>query len=79
MKNCLVKLQKSDSLVYDGEIVEFLSSELVPNGIYDNKVVVLIYAKKANGNIVSATSNKFEFLEDGKYEEFYPSVELNKF
>jgi hypothetical protein len=83
MKSSLVKLNPGDKIfhkTWDGEREEvtFLDSILTPNGRNDPQLVVLIYVRKENGNILEATSNHFEFLENADYEEFYPSVHMNK-
>jgi hypothetical protein len=84
MKTSLIKLNPGDKLIYrdwntEKEEVTFLDAVLAPNGINDPQLVVLIYAKRKNGNTIESTSNHFEFLEDADYEEFYPSAHLNKF
>lgn len=83
MKSCLVKLDKESKVLYDGitckEVVTIKDFVLVPNGMDNPKLVCVIYAQKENGNIVSATSDKFKALDDENYEEFYPTPHMFKF
>jgi hypothetical protein len=78
MKSCLVKIEKGDTVSYEGEKVKVLDVVLTPNGINDMKLVAIVYARKENGNTISATSNHFEPCEDVEYEEFYPTPHLFK-
>lgn len=77
MKSSLIKIEKGQKVLYDGNIVIIEDFIMVPNGVNDPKLVCLIYAKRENGNIVSATSDKFFPSEDENYEEFYPSVHMS--
>ncbi|NMC57941.1 MAG: hypothetical protein GYA51_00890 [Candidatus Methanofastidiosa archaeon] len=78
MKSSLIKIEKGQKVLYDGEKVTINDYIMVPNGAYDPKIVCLVYAIRENGNTVSATSDKFQAAEDEEYEEFYPSVHMDK-
>jgi hypothetical protein len=78
-KTSLIRLKPGDPILYeDGSTLTIEHIELVPNGMYDPQLIALIYAKRSNGNIISATSNRFEPDPTHDYEEFYPSVFMNK-
>lgn len=77
----LVCIKKGDKLLYESSsdrsfVVTVLDIVSVPNGAMDPKIVSLIFAKKEDGNIISATSNRFKIIEDFDYEEFYPTPHL---
>lgn len=76
MKSTLIKIEKGNKVLYNGEEVVIKDFVLTPNGMYDPKLVCIVYAIKSNGNTVSATSDKFIPCESQKYEEFYPTVHL---
>jgi len=72
MKSCLVRLNKGNKALYDGirgeSVVTIMDFVLVPNGRDNPKLVCVIYAKREDGGIVSATSDKFTALDDETYE-----------
>ena len=72
----LVKISKGEKLLYEGNEVVVNDFVLVPNGAYDPRTVCIIYATKENGNVISATSDKFSAIEDEEYLEFYPTEHL---
>lgn len=76
MKSSLIKIEKGNKVIYDGEKVVIKDFVLTPNGMNDPKLVCIVYATKSNGNTVSATSDKFIPCESEVYEEFYPTVHL---
>jgi len=77
MKKSCVRVKIGDRVNYESEKVTVLSFEVVPNGANDQRLVLLVFARKDNGNTVSATSDRFTCI-DYPYEEFYPSVHLSK-
>lgn len=76
MKTSLIKIEKGNKALYNGEEVVIKDFVLSPNGVNDPKLVCIVYATKSNGNSVSATSDKFTPCENQDYEEFYPTVHL---
>ena len=64
-----------------GRIGKLKDIKLVPNGVVDPRLVVVLYVEMENPNgktsLMSATSNKFRALEDFEYDEMYPSVHMN--
>jgi hypothetical protein len=79
MKSSLIQLNIGDPVLYeDGEILTIRHIRLVPNGKNDPELVTLVFAERKNGNLVSATSNRFKPAPDHEYPEFYPSVFINQ-
>lgn len=75
----MIQIKVGDKVSYNGDPVEVLDVVLTPNGVNDMKLVAIVYARKENGNTISATANHFEPCEDVEYEEFYPTPHLFKF
>ncbi len=87
MKTSLIKIEKGAKVAHYnrfssvGELPETVVVEdfiLVPNGINDSTLVCLIYARRENGNLIEATSEKFYALDEVAYETFYPSAHFLK-
>jgi hypothetical protein len=79
MKSSLIQLNIGDPVLYeDGDILTIKHIRLVPNGSSNPELVTLVFAERKNGNLVSATSNRFKPVPDHDYPEFYPSVFMNK-
>ncbi len=78
MKSCLVRLDKGSKAKIEDNIVTIQDFVLTPNGMTDTKLVCIIFAKKENGNMISATSDRFFPLDDEEYEEFYPTPHMFK-
>jgi len=76
MKNSLIKIEKGNKVLYNGEEVVIQDFVMTPNGVEDQKLVCIVYAVRPNGNTVSATSDKFLPYEYQDYKEFYPTVHL---
>jgi len=74
----LIRIDIGDKVSYNGEPVEVLDVVLTPNGVNDMSLVALVYARKENGNTVSATSKHFFPLDEWEYEEFYPTPHHSK-
>jgi hypothetical protein len=75
-KSCLIQIKIGDTVSYDGHQVIVKDVVLTPNGVYDLKLVALVYAQKENGNLVSATADKFEPCSNFDYDEFYPTSHM---
>lgn len=76
MKSCLIQIKVGDTVSYDGHQVIVKDVVLTPNGVNDPKLVALVYTQKENGNMVSATADKFEPSLDFDYDEFYPTPHM---
>ena len=50
---------------------------LSPNGMDNPELICIVYVRKQDGGVLSATSDKFMPCEDYVYEEFYPTVHLH--
>ena len=79
-ESCLIQIEKGAliQIIDDkrkGKILDFI---ITPNGSSDHSLVCIIYIQLENGNTYSATSDKFEPIDDVLYPEFYPSVHMNK-
>lgn len=57
MKSCLIRLDKVSKAKIGDNIVTIQDFILTPNGMADPKIVCIIFAKKENGNMISATSD----------------------
>lgn len=78
-ESCLLKVQEGDLLTYhDGRIVEFVDYIIAPNGIDDPKLILVLIARTEEGNLLSATSDKFTTVPEEDYEECYPSVRMSR-
>lgn len=75
MKTSLIQLRIGDPIIYEPNerniqmIVEDI--KLTPNGINDSKLVALIIAKRNDGFMVEATSDKFILTEWYEYSSVY--------
>lgn len=78
MKNCLIKLGVGSRVrEIDGDRVgKIISINLVPNGINNPELVASLVVEWDKGGKISATSKHFAPLDNERYEEFYPSIEI---
>ena len=79
MKSALVRFNPGDKILHNGEKVEFLDAVITPNGINNPELVAIIYARRNNGNTISATADRFKICEDEEYETWYPTPHHSKF
>lgn len=78
-ESALISVQQGDRIKYeDGRIVTLVGHNIMPNGINDPNLVLVLIGRTESGNKISATSDKFSVIEDEFYEECYPSVEVSK-
>jgi len=75
-KSCLISINIGDKVIYNDEEVTIMDYVLTPNGRVDPKLVCLVYAKKENGNMVWATSDRFFPIPSNEYNEFYPTPHM---
>jgi hypothetical protein len=76
--SALINIKIGDPLRYeDGRRGILRDIKLMPNGVSNPEIVAVLYVEM-NGSMISATSNRFKHADDHSYEEFYPSVHLNK-
>lgn len=75
LNHSLVHIRVGDSIldIECGEPVTVRDFYVVPNGMIDPRLVCVIIARRANGNVFSATSDHFAALTDEVYETRYPS------
>ena len=84
MSSCLIEVKIGEPVVEieSGRIGKLKDIKLVPNGVVDPRLVVVLYVEMENPNgktsLMSATSNKFKALESFEYDEMYPSVHMNR-
>lgn len=72
----LIRINIGDKVLYGNQIVTIKDFVLSPNGVNDTKLICIIYVQKENGNMICATSNHFNPLDDELYEEFYPTPHM---
>jgi len=74
----LINIKNGDPIQYeDGRIGILRDTKLMPNGSCNPELVSVLYVE-LNGSMISATSNRFKPVKDHQYDEFYPSVHLNR-
>ena len=75
----LINIKTGDPIQYeDGRIGILRDIKLMPNGANNPELISVLFVEM-NGSFISATSNRFKPVKDHQYDEFYPSVHLNKF
>ena len=74
----LIEIKIGERVLYeDGRIGTLVDMSLVPNGVSNPELVVILYVEMDGRNgksVISATSNRFKPVPDETYSEFYPSV-----
>lgn len=75
--SALIQIKIGEKVLYeDGRIGKLVDMSLVPNGVSNPELVVILYVEmdSRHGKVVmSATSNRFKPAPDETYEDFYPS------
>ena len=76
--SALINIKIGDPVRFeDGRTGILRDIKLMPNGVSNPEIVAIFYVEM-NGSMISATSNRFKPANDHSYEEFYPSVHLNR-
>lgn len=84
MKSSLIEIKIGNPIIEtsSGRVGTLKDIKLTPNGMTSPDLVVILYVEMETGNgktsIMSATSNRFRPLDSFEYEEFYPSVHMNR-
>lgn len=82
MKSSLIEIAIGNPIKFeDGRIGILKDIRLTPNGINDPQLISILYVEMEGFRglgIMSATSNRFTPVDEFEYEEFYPSVHLNR-
>lgn len=77
--NTLISINIGDKVKDSrGRIGTLMDIKLAPNGIRDLSLVAILYVKLESGNMIAATSGRFEPLPEIEYSEFYPSSHFSK-
>lgn len=79
----LIEIKIGEKVLYeDGRVGKLVDMKLVPNGINDRSLVVILYVEIEGRNgkgIMSATANRFKPLHtETEYSDFYPSVHASR-
>lgn len=76
--SALININIGDPVRYeDGRTGILRDMKLMPNGVSNPGLITVLFVEM-NDSMISATSNKFKPADDHSYEEFYPSVYLNR-
>ena len=80
--SALIQIKIGEKVLYeDGRIGKLVDMSLVPNGVSNPELVVILYVEMDGRNgksVMSATSNRFKPVPDETYSEFYPSVHASR-
>jgi len=80
MKSCLIEIEVGQKVMEkeSGRIGILKDIKLVPNGMKDTGLVVILYVYIEKKDVlVSSVSTNWAPVEEESYKEFYPSVHSN--